>query len=194
MFGLASGAEAGKPRPQTTASVALAQDLAPYRFPVTCGGFASEGTVVRVSAAESGGLPVRLRFGWAALQTEQLDQFLKVQNGAVTLKAPDGTTYFADNWGTGVMDFDPLLTSGWGSYQAVTLSPDANPDGAKYPGWATSRYELFGQLHSGADGVDAVYLLSMDLQITTGVNDGFGAGIPGSWVKLTDCPLVAHKF
>src|ERR1051326_5373016 len=90
----------------TSASAQTVQKITPYMCPVSSGGFKTAGTDANgnpipdhpvVSAQESGGLPVVLQFGWGALHTTQLDKFLQVEDGSVTLSAPDTTTAFAEN-------------------------------------------------------------------------------------------------
>lgn len=171
----ATAEAAGRPKTSSTLSVPVVdgyQIIKPYGFAASCGSFRSGPQYV------SPNLPVRLQYGWAALQTQQLDQFLAVQNGTLTLTTSAGDPVYSKTWATGE-------TTGWSSYSPQQLTPSATQDGATYyDGWATWRNEDFGQLQTGT------YYLSMDLQLTTGVNDGFGAGTPGSWIKLTNCELI----
>jgi len=41
---------------------------------------------------------------------------------------------------------------------------------------------------------DAIYYLSVDLEITKGVTDGIGATPPGPWVKFSNCPFAVHNY
>lgn len=157
------------------------QVINPYRFPTSCGGLGGGPWVV--SAAESGGLPVEMKFGWAALQQPQLDKFLAVQNGTMTLTAPDGTIVFSDSWTTGD-------ATGWSAYTQTQVTPDGTHF---FDGWGTRKLEDFGALSNPDPGTDAVYSLSMDLELTKTVNDGFGS-YKGAWVKLANCPLIVHNY
>ena len=158
------------------------QNISPYRCPTSTGGFGPAQPVL--SASESGGLPVDLHFGWASLRTVQLDKFLAVQNGSVTLTDPSGAVVFSDVWATGA-------TAGWGPYTSTQVTADGTHF---YSGWGTRRDEILGPLSNPVPGTDATYHLSMDLELTKAVNDGFGASQPGPWIKITDCPLVVHNY
>ena len=159
------------------------QTVTPYRFPPSCGGL-GDGSPVVVSAAESGGLPVELKFGWAALQTQQLDKFLAVEDGSVTLTDPNGNIVFSEQW-------DPNNTSGWSPYAQTQITSNGK---TFYQGWGTQRFEEFGALSNPVPGSDATYRLSMTWELTKAVNDGFGSTPPGPIITLTNCPLIVHNY
>jgi hypothetical protein len=123
------------------ASAASVQNITPYMCPTSTGGFNNSGNPV-VSAAESGGLPVQLSFGWGARQTNQLDKFLSVQNGSVTLTDPSGNVVFSDVWAVGD-------STGWRPYTQTMLTPNGT---TFVQGWPTKKHELFGSLSNPVAG------------------------------------------
>ena len=165
-------------------SAALAsgvQNINPYHCPSGVGvGFGSPWVV---SAAESGGDPVQMTFGWGALQTNQLDKFISVEFGSLSLTDPHGNVVFQDSWGYDM--------TGWGAYTATQLT--ANGTTFK-PGYGTQRHEQFGVLSNPTPGTDAVYNLTMDWELSKGVNDGFGAYSPGPVVQVTNCPIIVRNY
>lgn len=138
-----------------------------------------------VSAAESGGDPVQMKFGWGALQTGQLDKFISAEYGSITLTDPSGNVVYSDSWGS-----DP---TGWEyPYFATTLF---TPGGqGPYAGYGTRRFEQFGTLSNPNPGTDAVYHFSMDWELSKAVTDGFGAYGKGPILRITSCPIVVHNY
>lgn len=159
------------------------QTITPYMCPASSGlgGF---GTGAVVSAAESGGDPVQLKFGWAALQTGQLDKFISAEAGSVTLTDPSDDTVFSDSWGG--------APTGW-EYPYLPATLTAN--GTSFvQGYGTRRLEQLGTLSNPIPGTDAVYRLTMTWTLRKGVNDGFGAYPPGPIVQLVDCPITVRNY
>lgn len=157
------------------------QNINPYHCPTGIGvGFGSPWVV---SAAESGGDPVQLSFGWGALQTTQLDKFISSEFGSLTLTDPNGNVVFQDSWGSDM--------TGWAAYTPTQLT--ANGTTFK-SGYGTKRHEPFGVLSNPNPGTDAVYDLTMDWELSKGVNDGFGAYSPGPIVQVTDCPIIVRNY
>jgi len=144
------------------------QRITPYRCPEFGGPGIQFGT-------DQEGLGVRLAYGWAAQQTVQLDQFLAVQSGTVTLTGPNNYSH-TDSWAKGD-------TTGWSPYTVT----QGTPPGQSQPTdvYLTQKFTNFGNGLAAGN-----YLLSVDLRIKTGVNDGYGAAKPGSWVKVTNCPVT----
>jgi len=157
------------------------QNINPYHCPTGIG--VGSGSPWIVSAAESGGDPVQMTFGWGALQTNQLDKFISAEYGSLSLTDPNGNVVFQDSWGNDM--------TGWGAYTATQLT--ANGTTFK-PGYGTQRHEQFGALSNPNPGTDAVYTLTMDWELGKGVNDGFGAYSPGPIVKVTNCPIIVHNY
>jgi hypothetical protein len=141
----------------------------------TCPEYSSDGTNQQPTRSSTS--PLNLRYGWGALKTTMLDDFLKLQSGSVTLKNSAGTPIYTDAWGIGI-------TTGWSSYFTQTLTPSKDGSGPFYDGWATRKHNEFGTLTSG------VYSLTVDLKIDRAVNDGFGTAKRGSWLKVTDCQFT----
>lgn len=163
-----------------TARASGVQNINPYHCPSGVGvGFGSPWVV---TAAESGGDPVQLSFGWAALQTNQLDKFIATESGSVTLTDPSGTVVFSESWASGM--------TGWDAY--TTTQVTANGTTFK-SGYATKRHEQFGALSNPNPGTDAIYDLTMDWEVGKAVNDGFGAYGPGPIVQVTDCPIIVRN-
>jgi hypothetical protein len=157
------------------------QNINPYHCPSGVGvGFGSPWVV---SATESGGDPVRMNFGWAALQTNQLDKFISVESGTVTLTDPNGNVVYHDSWGGDM--------TGWDAYNATQVTPNGTTFKS---GFGTKRHELFGGLSNPNPGTDAVYNLTMDWELGKAVNDGFGAYGPGPIVQVTNCPIIVHNY
>lgn len=123
-------------------------------------------------------------FGWGALQTQQLDKFLAVEDGSVTVTDPNGNVVFSDRW-------SPSDTSGWSPYAQAQLTPNGT---TFYQGWATQRFEEIGLLSNPVAGSDATYHVSMVWELTKAVPDGFGSTPPGAIITLTNCPLVVHNY
>jgi hypothetical protein len=119
---------------------------------------------------------VRLRYGWAAKQQTQLDKFLRVQSGTVTLTGPNGFSV-TDSWATG-------NTTGWTPYAQTTGTP---PNGKPTPVWETHKWTYFGFLAAGS------YSLTVDLRISSAVTDGWNAIGGGSWLKVTNCPVTVNQ-
>jgi hypothetical protein len=160
-----------------TAHASGVQNINPYKC---------SGNPWVVSAAESGGDPVQLSFGWAALQPSQLDKFIAAEFGSVTLTAPDGHQVFTESWGSN--------SSGWDAYSATQVTADGV---TFYPGVGTKRHELFGTLSNPLPGTDAVYSLTMDWEVNQTVKDGFSAWNPktnGPIVHVTNCPVIVRNF
>jgi hypothetical protein len=122
---------------------------------------------------------VQLRYGGGALQTNQLDKFLKVQSGTVTLSGPGVS--INDSWGVGYTGAN-AYSAGWGPY--VRQQPTVN--GVTKNGWATFRYTNFGTLPPGT------YTMNIDLEVASAVNDGFGSTGPGPWVKVDNYTFTVH--
>lgn len=156
------------------------QNITPYHCPTGVGvGFGSPWVV---NAAESGGDPVQMTFGWAALHTNQLDKFIAVESGSVSLTDPDGNLVFHESWGGD--------KTGWDAYTATQVT--ANGTNFK-SGYGTRRHEQFGLLSNPNAGTDAVYNLTMDWELGSAVNDGFGAFGPGPIVQVTNCPIIVRN-
>jgi hypothetical protein len=165
-----------------TARASGFQTINPYHCPTGIGvGFGSPYTV---SAAESGGLPVRLKFGWGAQQTQQLDKFLKVESGSVSLYDPAGTLVFSDAW-------DKTDTSGWSAYLPTQLTPNGT---TFVNGFSTSRSELFGALSNPTPGTTVTYTMDMTWSLSSAVNDGLGAFGPGMIVQTANCPVNVRNY
>jgi hypothetical protein len=165
-----------------TARAATVQNINPYKCPASSGGTWT-GNPWTVSAAESGGLPVQLSFGWAALKTQQLNKFISVESGSLTLTDPSGNVVYQDSWG-----FD---ATGWSAYTAIQVTPNGTTFKS---GWATNRHEQFGVLSNPNPGTDAVYNLTMNWTLgTASVNDGFGS-YTGPIVQVTNCPILVHNY
>jgi hypothetical protein len=153
-------------------AAALDQDGYQLMSPYLCPDFGRTQPVFNDAA------PIRIKYGWGAMQTSQLDKFRSVQSGSVTVTG--GPTAVApDTWGVGV-------TTGWSAYFAQTLVPPGG--GTTYDGWATKKYTYFGTLAPGT------YTLNMDLRIDSTVNDGYGAAKKGPWLTITNCQFtVVHQ-
>jgi len=165
-----------------TARASGFQTINPYHCPSGIGvGF---GNPYTVSAAESGGDPVRLRFGWGAQRTVQLDKFLKVESGSVQLYDPAGNLVFTDAW-------DSSDTSGWSAYQPTQLTRNGT---TFVDGFSTSRTELFGALSNPTPGTTVTYTMDMTWSLSSAVNDGLGAFGPGPIVQTTDCPVNVRNY
>lgn len=165
-----------------TARAATVQNINPYKCPPSSGGTWT-GNPWSVSAAESGGLPVQLSFGWAALKTQQLDKFISVELGSVTITDPNGSVVFQDSWGGDM--------TGWGPYTPTQVTPNGTTFKS---GVSTARHEQVGALSNPNPGTDAVYNLTMDWEIGQGsVNDGFGS-YSGPIVQVTNCPIIVHNY
>jgi hypothetical protein len=164
-----------------TARAATVQNINPYKCPASSGGTWT-GSPWTVSAAESGGLPVQLSFGWGTLKAPQLDRFISVELGSVTITDPNGGVVFQDSWGHDM--------TGWGPYAATQLTNGT----ITKTGVATLRHEQVGTLSNPNPGTDAVYNLTMDWEIGQGsVNDGFGS-YSGPIVQVTNCPIIVHNY
>lgn len=143
------------------------QTFSPYNF---CAPYGSNQLVL------SSQDPIRVRYGWGALQTSQLDKFLKVQYGSVVVHDSSGTPVVNDTWAAGDK-------TGWSAYIAQTgMVPPGG--GATKDGWSTRRYTNFGTLAPGT------YTFDMHLGITSTVNDGFGSYPKGEWVSITGCAFT----
>jgi hypothetical protein len=136
-----------------------------------------------VTAAESGGDPVQISFGWGALQPSQLDKFLASESGSITVTAPNGNTVFSDSW-------DSTDNSGWSAYAPATLTANGT---TFVQGVATKRIEVVGALSNPVAGSDATYRVNMDWGLAKSVNDGFGSS-KGPIVTLTNCPLIVRNY
>jgi len=127
---------------------------------------------------------VRLKFGWGAQQSSQLDKFLRVEYGSVSLTDPSGHLVFSDAW-------DKSDTSGWSAYVATQLTRNGT---SFIDGLSTSRVKLFGALSNPNPGTDAVYNLTMDWELGSAVNDGLDAYLKGLIVQTTNRPIIVHNF
>jgi len=166
-----------------TASAASVQNVSPYRFPTSCGGFGSAPPVV--TASESGGDPVQISFGWGAQQPSQLNKFLANEHGSITVTDPNGNPVFSDSW-------NDANTSGWSPYFPQTLT---TPSGNVLQGVATKRFEALGPLSNPVAGSDAIYHVNMSWVLEKTVTDGPGSTVnAGPIVTLTDCPLIVHNY
>ena len=74
------------------------QTMSPYR----CAPFGSGQPIFSSTA------PIRIKYGWGALTTSQLDKFIGVQSGSVTVSS-GASTVVDDMWGVGD-------ASGWSAY------------------------------------------------------------------------------
>lgn len=171
------------------ASAATIQKITPYMCPVSSGGFntGSNGPDHPVvSAAESGGDPVSLQFGWGATQTSQLDNFLKHENGTVSVgPTPGSNSNFADAW-------NPTNTSGWSAYVPQTLQL---PNGQTFNGYGTKRVESIGTLSNPTPGTSITYYLNMTWNLTQTVTDGPGSKVKaGPIITITNCPIEVHNY
>jgi hypothetical protein len=177
------------------ASAATVQKITPYRCPVSSGGFNTGGVDQNgnpipdhpvVSAAESGGPPVSLQFGWAATQTSQLDSFLRNEDGTVSVgPTPGSNLTFFDAW-------DPTNTSGWSAYFATPL---LLPNGNSFSGYGTKRFESIGTLSNPTPNTSVTYYLNMTWHLSQTVTDGPGSTVPaGSIITITDCPIEVHNY
>jgi len=172
---LVAGADSG------TARASGVQNINPYHCPNGVGvGFGSPWVV---SAAESGGDPVQMSFGWAALQPSQLDKFISVESGSLTLTDPDGHLVFSDSWGGDM--------TGWDAYTPTQVTAD----GVHFKqGVSTKRHEQFGELSNPNPGTDAVYTLTMDWSVGNTVKDGLNTYKAGPIVQVTNCPIIVHNY
>lgn len=139
------------------------------------------------SSSESGGDPIRLRYGWGAAHENQLDKFLSVQNGRISVTDSLGNPVYSEQWSTGD-------TTGWSAYATTPLYTAGGQfvgDGVN-----TIKFSYISGLTSFPAGPtgDAIYYLSVDLEITKGVTDGIGATPPGPWVKFSNCPFAVHNY
>jgi len=170
------------------------QKITPYMCPVSSGGFNTgydqNGNPVPdhpvVSAAESGGLPVSLQFGWGATQTSQLNNFLKYEKGTVSVGPILGSSStFADAW-------DPADTSGWSAYFAQPLQL---PNGQSFGGYGTKRFESIGYLSNPNPGTSITYYLNMTWILSKTVTDGPGSTVKaGPIITITNCPIEVHNY
>jgi hypothetical protein len=143
--------------------------------PYTCPEYSSDGT--NQQPGRSSTSPLNLRYGWGALKTSQLDEFLAIQSGSVTLENSAGTPIYTEAWGVG-------NSTGWSSYFNQMLTPAKDGSGPLKEGWATRKHSQFGTLAPGT------YFLTVDLRIAGAVKDGFHTARAGSWVKVTDCQFT----
>ena len=172
--GLAAGAG--------TARASTVQNINPYKCPVSSGGTWT-GSPWTVNATESGGAPVQLSFGWAALKTQQLDKFIALESGSLSLTDPSGNVVFRDAWGGDM--------TGWSPYAATQVTPNGTTFKS---GWATQRHEPLGALSNPVAGTDAIYDLTMTWTLgSASVNDGFGS-YSGPIVQVTNCPIIVHNY
>jgi hypothetical protein len=119
--------------------------------------------------------PIRIRYGWGALQPSQLDKFLAVQSGTVTVRDSLGSIIVSDSWGEGD-------STGWSAYFSATLT--GWHGGATYDGWATRRHTVVGLLAPGT------YRLDVALRNSKTVFDGFGSVPKGAWGLVSNCSFT----
>ena len=119
--------------------------------------------------------PIRIRYGWGALQPSQLDKFLAVQSGTVTVRNSSGSPVVSDSWSEGD-------SSGWSPYFSATLT--GWHGGATYDGWATLKHTVVGMLAPGT------YTLDVNLRISKTVFDGFGSVPKGAWGLVSNCSFT----
>jgi len=142
------------------------QTFSPYNF---C---APYGTNQLVFSSQ---YPIRVRYGWGALQPSQLDKFLKVQYGSIIVY-DSGTPIVDDTWAAGD-------TTGWSAYIAQTgMVPPGG--GATRDGWSTRKHTDFGTLEPGT------YTFDMNLGIASTVQDGFGSYQRGAIISITGCTFT----
>jgi hypothetical protein len=119
------------------------------------------------------GLPIRLGFGWGALQVKQIQQFFQSENGSVSIvgTAP-GSDTFSDSWGATADGSSPISTQGiaWSPIVSQQVSATGNPP---YKNGYASFYRGVLSIAPGT------YTLTVDYHLTRAVNDGFGASGPG---------------
>ena len=128
--------------------------------------------------------PLRVNYGWGALQQSQLDKFLAVQFGRVTVRNSSGAIIVDDAWSEGD-------TTGWSFYFAAVLTPPGG--GTTKDGWATHKHTYLDgdPLTAGNQPLPpGTYTLDFRLDISRAVNDGFGSTRPGELPAITNCRFV----
>jgi len=132
----------------------------------------------------SSAVPLRVTYGWGALQQPQLDKFLKVQFGRVTVRNSSGAIIVDDAWNKGD-------TTGWSSYFATTLTPPGG--GTSKSGWQTHKHTYLDGDPSTAGNqplAPGTYTLDFQLGIDSVVQDGFSAVRPEDLPTITNCAFV----
>jgi hypothetical protein len=121
--------------------------------------------------------PIRIKYGWGATTTSQLNTFLRVQSGSVTVTG--GPTAVApDVWGVGD-------ATGWSAFFPQLLVLPGG--GTTLNGWATKKYTVFGTLAPGT------YTLNIVLTVNSNVPDGPGSTVKkGAWLTITNCPFTVQ--
>ena len=145
------------------------QTMSPFRCPE----FGGPGIQFGVDQEGNG---VRLRYGWGATKRQHLDHFLQVQSGTVTLTGPNGFS-ITDQWSVG-------SATGW-TAPPYTQGTGIAPSGKQVPIFRTDKFTNFGTNLPAGD-----YSLTMDLQVSQAVPDGYHSTGPGSWLKVTNCPVT----
>lgn len=107
------------------------------------------------------GDPIRLTFGWGALNGSNMTQFFQNESGTVTIT---GTDSLSDSWGR--TSGSPPTSADGIAWSAVASTPLTRPDGTQVNG-VGSQYRAILSLAPGT------YTLSVTIALAHPVNDGF---------------------
>jgi hypothetical protein len=156
----------------STASASKVQLFGPCQWTApalkTSGGSAGNQTVTN---------PVWISFGWAAQQRVQVQQFLDAQySNGISITDASGSVVYSTSWTQG--------GAGNGSWSAIAPQTIQDRAGNQSSGFASLWRSPDLTLAAGQ------YTLALDVDLAKGVNDGFGAAKPGSWLNITACTFT----
>jgi opacity protein-like surface antigen len=123
-----------------------------------------------------------LHFGWAAQKSSQVKQFLTFQfsNGASLYDTTQDPA-------TLVWSYQPWPMGGDSFWSAITSTTVTGPSGKPVPAYVSNHNTAFPTLIAGH-----TYVFSIDLELKSGVNDGFNAVAPGPWLQITNCSITVN--
>lgn len=108
----------------------------------------------------------------------QVQQFLASQYGTISITTSTGTPVYSTSWTQG--------GSGDGTWSPIAPRQLQDRRGTVVNGYATDWRSPNLILPTGQ------YTLSLDLGLAQGVNDGYGAASPGSWLNITACSFTVQ--
>ena len=164
------------------ASAASANNFPIYHCPWTSPSLGTSYAGDAIYVYDGGGIhqPLTLHFGWGASKTALLNNFLAAQSAA------DGGTIY-DSSGNVVWQYGGWGIGGdssvWSSPFAATLQ---TPGGTTVNGVASTHNVPIPTLAPGT------YDLTLELDLSKTVLDGFTQAKAGAWYKTTSCPFTVQ--